>query len=599
MNVHENVRTIVQMKENNSFPNYIEYIQFPFFKNMQKHTKINFDFPLTVLIGRNGSGKSSVLHALYGAPENKSCADFWFSTEVDPIRESGEPNRFFYGYREDKKSEIREVMKRRIKRSSATKKDDPDYWETSKPIKRDGMINLTRSSPVKKEVIYFNFRNEISAFDQIFYFSKYKKDERKDLLRKRSKYLSRLFNGEAMKFPGQADSKVGDMYELSSTGRENISKILGKDYVSIKIARHRLYRIEGISIYVKTKTSSNYSEANAGSGETAIIELVDKIERASDHALILLDEPEISIHPSAQERLQEYLLEIIKTRKMQIIISTHSPYLIQNLPNSAIKLFDMNSEGRFFVRENVNYKEAFFILEDYVVDKNVIICEDIAAKILLEKVLVSINKEQYFKIQFFPGGEKSIIQRFVPAHSGKLQDEHSVFLFLDGDMKPKESICVDDLTTSQIKDCNYLKKCVKEMYGMDIRPLVDSGSGNKHINQECDEYINYLRFFQSNITFLPNEKIPEVILLESHFCKNEYSEIIKDVEVTNSNAKEVVKSISEFEFGDSNKSDIEATIKKLAQQWVKEESDDKRDIIENLTNIFNEGSVKRQDYATV
>lgn len=63
------------------------------------------------------------------------------------------------------------------------------------------MINLSRSSPVKKEVIYFNFRNEISTFDQIFYFLKYKKDERKDLLRKRSKYLSRLFNSEAMKFP--------------------------------------------------------------------------------------------------------------------------------------------------------------------------------------------------------------------------------------------------------------------------------------------------------------------------------------------------------------------------------------------------------------
>ena len=67
------------------------------------------------------------------------------------------------------------------------------------------------------------------------------------------------------------------------------------------------------------------------------------------------------------------------------------------------------------------------------------------------------------------------------------------------------------------------------------------------------------------------------------------------MEVTNLNAKEVVKSISEFEFGDSNKTDIEATIKKLAQQWVKEESDDKRDIIANLTNIFNEGSVKRKD----
>lgn len=100
---------------------------------MQKNTKINFSYPLTVLVGRNGSGKSSVLHALYGAPENKSCADFWFSTEVDPIRESDEPNRFFYGYREDKKSEIKEVMKRRIRRGSVWKHISYRFYKAGDP----------------------------------------------------------------------------------------------------------------------------------------------------------------------------------------------------------------------------------------------------------------------------------------------------------------------------------------------------------------------------------------------------------------------------------------------------------------------------------
>ena len=63
-----------------------------------------------------------------------------------------------------------------------------------------------------------------------------------------------MFNGEAMRFPGQDDSKVGSMYELSPTEIKIISKILGKRYVSIKIAKHKLYRIEGVSIYVKTNT---------------------------------------------------------------------------------------------------------------------------------------------------------------------------------------------------------------------------------------------------------------------------------------------------------------------------------------------------------
>ena len=168
------IDTIKNMKENGAFKKYIEYIVFPYYKNLVPGTKINLEFPITILVGKNGSGKSSTLHALYGAPYWKTCADFWFSTEVDPIEETGGEgkNRFFYGYREDKQSEIKEVMKTRMRRGSKTKEEDPDYWETSKPIKKDGMTAQTRNDPVKKEVVYLDFRAEVSAFDKIFHFAK-------------------------------------------------------------------------------------------------------------------------------------------------------------------------------------------------------------------------------------------------------------------------------------------------------------------------------------------------------------------------------------------------------------------------------------------
>lgn len=57
-----------------------------------------------------------------------------------------------------------------------------------------------------------------------------------------------------------------------------------------------------------------YSEANAGSGEIAVVQLVRRIEKARDYSLVLLDEPEVSLHPGAQENLKEYLLEAIKTK---------------------------------------------------------------------------------------------------------------------------------------------------------------------------------------------------------------------------------------------------------------------------------------------
>ncbi|QQR95196.1 MAG: AAA family ATPase [Bacteroidota bacterium] len=66
------------MKARNAFRNFIEYIQFPYFRNLEKNTRIIFDFPLTVFVGQNGSGKSSTLHALYGAPKKILRLNFGF-----------------------------------------------------------------------------------------------------------------------------------------------------------------------------------------------------------------------------------------------------------------------------------------------------------------------------------------------------------------------------------------------------------------------------------------------------------------------------------------------------------------------------------------
>lgn len=101
--------------------------------------------------------KSSVLHAVYGAPAGRSTGDFWFSTDVDPIKE-GE-NKYFYGYKINKDSNIKEVLKKRQPSIKAF-----DYWETAALNTKLGMIadeNMdkeSRNSPVEKEVVFFDFR---------------------------------------------------------------------------------------------------------------------------------------------------------------------------------------------------------------------------------------------------------------------------------------------------------------------------------------------------------------------------------------------------------------------------------------------------------
>lgn len=64
---------------------YITHAVFPKFKSIEPGTRVDFPFPLTALVGANGIGKSSLLHALWGMPHGYSTHKFWFSTALDPI----------------------------------------------------------------------------------------------------------------------------------------------------------------------------------------------------------------------------------------------------------------------------------------------------------------------------------------------------------------------------------------------------------------------------------------------------------------------------------------------------------------------------------
>jgi hypothetical protein len=84
--IQQTIATLLNFKPGAPLKNYIGFARFPNFKNIERDASIEFDFPLTVLVGASGIGKSSVLHALFGMPEGHSTARFWFSTDLDPIK---------------------------------------------------------------------------------------------------------------------------------------------------------------------------------------------------------------------------------------------------------------------------------------------------------------------------------------------------------------------------------------------------------------------------------------------------------------------------------------------------------------------------------
>ncbi|MDR0979196.1 MAG: AAA family ATPase [Lachnospiraceae bacterium] len=587
---------IEELKEQGKFKNYIEYMQFPHYKNLEAFAKIELKFPMTILIGKNGSGKSSTLHAFYGAPKGYNCGEYWFSTNVDPILENStrERNRYFYAYREKATDAIKEVRVSRIKRSQTdAKKEDLDYWETTRVATKDGMLPVdnprSRNSPVDKKVIYVDFRGELSAFDKYFYFGKPRAGRKKqDYIRNRSKYLEKIFNGEFPMYGGHSREPLNEeVIILKEKYIKKINYILGKEYKEIKIASHRVYETWGTSVLLKTGRDSSYSEANAGSGESSVINLVHKIMDATPFSLILLDEPEVSLHPSAQIRLKEFLVDEIINKKHQVIISTHSPCLIDKMPQTALKLFETNLEGKFSITENITFQEAFYNIEDIARDKKTIICEDIAVKIMIEKVLKAINKSQYFNVEFVHGGAETILTRYLPIYAMSSELRKNVFILLDGDKDKNVKYDIEKFTFQQTNSIEFLIECFVAATGQKIKGYIDGKDGTGRQDQKIELYKQCIKYHYNNVHYLPDGCIPEVILIRS--CKNDtYSDIITDyATVNNSNAKEIIKKIAEKEYGEDDEGYYN-TIKMIAHRVSK---DSTGNYIENiktmLDSIFN------------
>jgi len=99
--------------------------------------------------------------------------------------------------------------------------------------------------------------------------------------------------------------------------------------------------------------NERYSIKEASSGEQSIIlSILGIASRIKDNSLILIDEPEICLHPHWQEKYMEILIHTFdKFRNCQFIIATHSPLIISKLSSSNSFIINLE-EGRINSSEN-------------------------------------------------------------------------------------------------------------------------------------------------------------------------------------------------------------------------------------------------------
>lgn len=516
-------QTLVRLLEAGKLEPYIRYIRFPLLRNLAENTQIDFTYPITALVGPNGTNKTAILRALQGCPDYENLGMHWFSTDLDPISTETR-HRFIHGYLAPSLNEIVEVIKTRILTSN------PDYFEPSRPILRDGMPRMPKIDPaekmspervrtrwkaVNKRVVYLDFRSELSAFDKYWFHVPYTKrvanlSSKKSLIRRRSSHLSKALTSAIAGLRLYKTERITEAaHDLTAMQVAAVSAILGRDYESVRVIGHRFFDVSGYTVLLKSK-HLRYSEAFAGSGEFAVVMLVKAVTEADDKSLILLDEPETSLHPGAQRKLLAFLSEQVKLKCLQVVLSTHAPEIVRDLPSDAIKVLQARqSDGKIqLVSQSSHASEAFFRLGATTGEEFVIFVEDILAAAIIRRAIRPLGEAIYsiVTVSPLPGGAGAIQTRFVPSFAQS--NRQRCLVFLDGDQRPATSN--EDL--QDVGDADLIQALEARLRG---KPQISMNGANGLVtpSERTREYRRILSWSIENVAFMPG-LAPESFLLE-------------------------------------------------------------------------------------
>lgn len=361
-------------KTGNGWPRRLEWLEIQGLRGWSGQ-RIDFSFPIVAIVGENGSGKSTLLQAAAsvfkaeGGETVRFASEFFPDTAWDTVNAA----EIRFGYQEGTNHETGSVRKPTLR------------WlgNTERPGRRVKYVDLSRLQPVSARVGY----------------AKIAKTAHKE-------QSSKAFSSD----------QVG-----------RLSEVMGRNYDAAKMSLSDID--DKREIPVISRNGVPYSGFHQGSGETTVAELL-QIDLPK-YGLVLIDEIESSLHPRAQRRLIRDLAERCRQQEVQIILTTHSPYILDELP-SAARTYILETGREKKLVTGVSPDFAMTQMDDELHPDCELYVEDEAAKTWLAEIL-SFHAQQVFpRCAIVPYGAANVGQAL-----GKMAEQgrfpRPTVVFLDGD----------------------------------------------------------------------------------------------------------------------------------------------------------------------
>jgi len=303
-----------------------------------------------------------------------------------------------------------------------------------------------------------------------------------------------------------------------------------------------------------------------------VVKLVHEIKGAPKNSLILLDEPETSLHPGAQQGLIQFLLKETLEKKLHVVISTHSANIITSPPKEAIKVLHTNKvTGKTEIIEDIQPEEAFFYIGETNKNKKYLIVEDKTAKLVVDAVLKDMGEgiDSLITVKYYPGGAATINQKLIPVYSQEWKESNSFVLF-DGDQQR-----CDSYDPSSILERDQTKEKLKGIIFKQVGSNIKFSPDNDRDDQEICQMLDYLNYYYNKVFYLPLDTPEDIIWNDDVLNKAAILDIEKKSILSEPSVKERYVLFSQAMFGESNKDSIYMSHKYFMIRWLEHKNDNK------------------------
>jgi predicted ATPase len=323
-----------------------------------KSTELNFDNSrLHGLVGKNSAGKTTVLQALHNLSRLAASPFkniFQYDKSPQFLTTIGEKDMSvtasgFWGYKN----------RQNWQASYSWKQENNDYWHPTASWKIDekenfleGWSNSLSDSPDAickslKPTVYLKL--DASNLSEAAYSDEvtpriefdgsglaptldFLRDEAPDKFQLIEEKLSRIVPNVR---------KVGIKRAKVTVTRERLIEVDGKP-----ISYEETQEMTGQEVVLDMNTGERIPAHAISEGTMLTLGLLTVLMNPNQPNLVLLDDVEQGLHPQAQRELMTVFKEIIaENPNLQIIFSTHSPYIIDALAPSQVHILNNSKSG--------------------------------------------------------------------------------------------------------------------------------------------------------------------------------------------------------------------------------------------------------------